>query len=140
MVKKKFKSTVLCVAFHPTNGQLLATGSSDFKCRVYSTTCEVDASANAGDFGTPLEFGEPYVELTALGWVNAVAWSPSGRTLCFAGHDSSIHMATFVGGNVTEQVIRFRDLPLCSLTFLSDRAVVGSGYDFNPLIFAQGGE
>ena len=29
----KHKSTVLCCAFHPTNGQLLATGSSDFKCR-----------------------------------------------------------------------------------------------------------
>ena len=32
----KHKSTVLCCAFHPSNGQLLATGSADFKCRSYS--------------------------------------------------------------------------------------------------------
>lgn len=32
---KGFKSTVLCVAWHPNNC-ILATGSSDFKCRVFS--------------------------------------------------------------------------------------------------------
>jgi len=26
---------VLCCEFHPTNSQLLATGSSDFRCRIY---------------------------------------------------------------------------------------------------------
>lgn len=87
MVKKKFKSTVLCCAFHPTNGQLLATGAADFKCRVYSTfAADVDGTnVDPGPFGTPLEFGEPYVELSALGWVNSVAWSPSGAILAYAG-------------------------------------------------------
>jgi actin related protein 2/3 complex subunit 1A/1B len=85
-LKKKFKSTVLCCAFHPHNGQLLATGSSDFKCRVFSTfDSVVDAAPNAGHFGKPLEFGEAYCELSAHGWVTAVAWAPSGDKLCFAG-------------------------------------------------------
>lgn len=86
---KKAKSTVLCCAFHPTNGQLLATGSSDFKCRVFSTYCsEVDGSEDAGLFGAPVKFGETYAEYSVLGWVNAVAWSPSGHMLAFAGNAS----------------------------------------------------
>jgi WD40 repeat protein len=86
MVKKKFKSTVLCCAFHPQNGQLLATGAADFKCRIYSTfDSSVDGPPNAGPFTNPLEFGEAYCELSAGGWVTAVAWSPSGNTLAFAG-------------------------------------------------------
>ncbi len=89
MIKKKFKSTVLCVDFHPTNGQLLATGCADFKCRVYSTfASDVDGNeVNPGpfaNFGGPVEFGETYVELSAAGWVHAVAWSPSGNILAYA--------------------------------------------------------
>lgn len=139
-VKKKFKSTVLCCAFHPHNGQLLATGSSDFKCRIYSTfDSSVDAAPDAGFFGKPLEFGEAYTELNAHGWITAVAWSPSGNSLCFAGHDSSLHIASFnehtAGGVIPHQVIRFRELPLTCLTFVSEKAVVGAGHDFNPLVF-----
>lgn len=140
-LKKKFKSTVLCCAFHPHNGQLLATGSADFKARVFSTfDSSVDSAPDAGVFGSPLEFGEAYCELNALGWVNAVAWSPSGTSLCFAGHDSSLHIATFgasvAGGVTAHQVIRFRDLPLTCVSFLSERSVVGAGHDYNPLVFA----
>ena len=87
MIKKKFKSTVLCCAFHPSNGQIIATGSCDFKCRIYSTYIpEVDvSSANSLPFDKHVEFGEVYLELTALGWINAVAWSPTGSILAFAG-------------------------------------------------------
>jgi actin related protein 2/3 complex, subunit 1A/1B len=86
MVKKKFKSTVLCCAFHPHNGQLLATGSADFKCRVFSTfDSTVDATPSQGHFEKPLEFGEAYCEMTSSGWITGVAWSPSGDSLCYAG-------------------------------------------------------
>ena len=86
MVKKKFKSTVLCCAFHPQNGQLLATGSADFKCRVFSTfDSTVDAAPSQGSFERPLEFGEAYCEFSSQGWVTGVAWSPSGDTLCYTG-------------------------------------------------------
>lgn len=141
MIKKKFKSTVLCCAFHPKNGQLLACGSSDFKCRVYSTfTADVDGTdVNAGPFGNPLEFGEAYCELNSLGWVNAVAWSPSGSTLAYAGHDSSIHFATFVSEQApVVRTIRYKDLPLMKLMFLGENSIIGGGHDFNPLLFTSG--
>jgi actin related protein 2/3 complex subunit 1A/1B len=88
MIKKKFKSTVLCCSFHPSNGQLLATGCADFKMRVFSTfTTDVDGTyVNPGPFASthgPLEFGEAYIELSAAGWVHSVAWSPSGNTIAY---------------------------------------------------------
>lgn len=147
MVKKKFKSTVLCCAFHPTNGQLLATGCADFKCRVYSTfATDVDGTnVDPGPFAAstgPVEFGETYLELSALGWIHAVAWSPSGNALAYAGHDSSLHVAdlTTLQGAGSEPVvhsIRLEQLPLCSLLFLSEGAVVGAGHDFNPTLYTR---
>ena len=84
--KKHFKSTVLCVAFHPQNSQILACGSSDFKCNVFSVfSSDVDAAPDGGPFGAPVEFGDSYADFTSFGWVNAVAWSPSGSVLAFAG-------------------------------------------------------
>ena len=148
MVKKKFKSTVLCCAFHPSNGQLLATGCADFKCRVFSTfATDVDGTAvNPGPFSTgvgPMEFGEAYTELSALGWVHAVAWSPSGDVLAYTGHDSSVHFAdlTTTRADVEPVVrtVRLSQLPLCSLLFIGEHALVGAGHDFNPTLFTYSG-
>lgn len=149
MVKKKFKSTVLCCAFHPSNGQLLATGCADFKCRVYSTfATDVDGTnVDAGPFSAgvgPQEFGEAYCELTALGWVHAVAWSPSGNSLAYAGHDSSLHVADLTtvraGTDPVVRSVRLTQLPLNTLLFLSETALVGSGHDFNPAVFTRSGD
>lgn len=143
MVKKKFKSTVLCCAFHPTNGQLLATGSADFKCRIYSTfTTDVDGdNVDAGPFNNttgPMEFGEAYIELNAHGWVHAVAWSPSGNVIAYATHDSSLHFARLdQSAEPVVQTVRLNGLPLLALRFIGEKALVGAGHDFNPAIYTQ---
>jgi hypothetical protein len=55
-------------------------------------------------------------------------------------HDSTIHFVTFTGGGkYNQQVLKLRDLPLTAVTFISERAVVASGHDFNPMIFASNG-
>ncbi len=60
--------------------------------------------------------------------------------LHFSGHDSSITIATFSsGGQSVQQCIRFRDLPLTCLTFVSERAIIGAGHDLNPMIFTSSG-
>ena len=46
---KKHKSTVLCIAWHPSS-QILATGSSDHKCRVFSAFIDIDDD-NSGEVG-----------------------------------------------------------------------------------------
>jgi len=137
MIKKKFKSTVLCCAFHPSNGQLLATGCADFKCRVFSTfIADVDGSnVNAGSFGAPQEFGEAYCELSSLGWVHAVAWSPSGNALAYAGHDSTIHIATSLSATPVVRSVRLQALPMTSLLFVSESVLAAAGHDFTPQLF-----
>jgi len=144
-IRKKIKSTVLCCAFHPTNGQILATGGCDFKCRIFSTfTSDVDVNGvNCAPFSSPQEFGEVYAEYACMGWVNAVAWTPSGNTLCFAGHDSAIHFVNFAHGPEhaanSVQCIRFAALPLTSLIFVSESHLFAGGYDFNPIVFSFDG-
>lgn len=143
MIKKKLKSTVMCVAFHPRNGQLLATGCADFKCRIFSTySADVDgedaSDVNAGPFGKPVKFGEVYTELSTTAWINALAWSPSGNTLAYASHDSAIHFATFPhGSDPMVQSIRFSDMPLRSLIFVAEGAIIAGGHDFNPRLYTK---
>ncbi|RLN92537.1 hypothetical protein BBJ28_00009074 [Nothophytophthora sp. Chile5] len=82
--------------WHP-NSQLLVTGSTDLKCRVFSAHVnDVDGPPDAGPFEALPPFGEPVAEFdNASAWVNAVAWSPKGDRLAFAGQGSSIHIVHF---------------------------------------------
>jgi hypothetical protein len=43
------------------------------------------------------------------------------------------------GGKFNQQVLKLRDLPLTAITFVSERGVVASGHDFNPMLFATNG-
>eukprot|EP00614_Pseudopedinella_elastica_P005255 CAMPEP_0172599974 /NCGR_PEP_ID=MMETSP1068-20121228/20103_1 /TAXON_ID=35684 /ORGANISM="Pseudopedinella elastica, Strain CCMP716" /LENGTH=428 /DNA_ID=CAMNT_0013400409 /DNA_START=210 /DNA_END=1496 /DNA_ORIENTATION=- len=160
---KKHKSAVLCVAWHP-NSQFLATGSTDFKCRVFSAYIsgpegKPDPAQPADLLGKVEPFGECYHEFPsnsaansgAVGWVTAVAWAPSGSVLAFAAHDSSLGVVTFppasqgVGGEGSrlganppvEQLIRFGELPLNSLAFVSEVGLVGAGHGCAPVAFAR---
>lgn len=132
IIKKKFKSSVTCVAFHPTNSQLLATGSTDFKCRVYSTHhADIDGTEAF------LEFGEPVVEYTSAGWITSVAWSPSGQVLSFTAHDSSISFIDMESDDPVPQTLRLSFLPMNDLIFLSETVVIAAGHDFIPMLLGR---
>jgi len=139
---KKHKSTILSLDWHPTS-PLLATGSSDFKCRVFSAFIKnVDskesAKANPWDSGDgKMGFGDVLQEWTCSGWVHCVRWSPSGSTLAFAGHDSSASFVTVRGANSTLQTIKLSSLPFRSLLFLSDSACAAAGFELNPQVFVS---
>jgi actin related protein 2/3 complex subunit 1A/1B len=136
---KKHKSTVTSVAWHP-NSQVLATGSTDFKCKVWSARIEeCDDSPDAGVFGASRPFSEVYYEFSSQGWIHDVAWSPNGNVLAFVGHDSSAHFVTFGGSDPVQQSIRFSDMPLQTIAFISDSALVGGGHDNNPFLFSSDG-
>ena len=51
MIKKKPKSTVTCLAWHPNN-QLLAVGSCDYRVRIYTAAIKA-----VGDQPQPSKWG-----------------------------------------------------------------------------------
>jgi actin related protein 2/3 complex subunit 1A/1B len=58
--------------------------------------------------------------------------------LCYASHDSCIHFASgFDQGSPVVQTVKFGELPLCSLLFVAEKAVVGGGHEFNPAMYTN---
>ncbi|VAI63093.1 unnamed protein product [Triticum turgidum subsp. durum] len=45
-------------------------------------------------------------------WAFGVRWSPSGKTLAYAGHSSMIYFVDDVEGSPAAQNLALRDLPL----------------------------
>ena len=136
---KKHKSTIVDIAWHP-NSQLLATACCDFKCRVFSAYMDIDTPVDSifGDLGATA-FGDLLAEFdSSNGWVESVAWSPSGNRLAFAGHDSTVSVVQFNSTPdvpPTTQVIKLRNLPETSLMFATEDIIVAGGHSFNPSVF-----
>ncbi|XP_023553744.1 actin-related protein 2/3 complex subunit 1B-like isoform X1 [Cucurbita pepo subsp. pepo] len=137
LIRKRHDSSVTNVAWHPNN-LLLATTSTDGKCRIFSTFIKgVDTKdSRAGKFSDS-KFGELIVQLDlSFSWAFGVKWSPSGNTLAYAGHNSMIYFVDEVGPSPLAQSVAFRDLPLRDILFVSERMVIGTGFDCNPMAFA----
>ncbi|KAL2916676.1 ARP2/3 actin-organizing complex subunit Sop2 [Polyrhizophydium stewartii] len=136
-IKKPIRSTVLSVDWHPEN-ILLVAGSSDMKARVFSAWIKgIDAKASNPVWGEKLPFGTVCGEFSAGGWVHGVAFSPSGNTIAFTAHDSTITIAN--GPSVPPQVIVAPNLPFVTLFFASEHAIVAAGHDCAPYLIANRG-
>jgi len=136
---KKHKSTVLQVDWHPNNS-LIVTASTDFKVRIFNAYLKgVDKAAPQG-LGASVAFGEPVLELdNPNGWVHASKWSPSGNTIAFAAHDSTIHFADVASGNASVQTLKWGDLPFADLIFVSEDKVIAAGHDNTPVLYSKAG-
>ncbi|KAA8525018.1 hypothetical protein F0562_011344 [Nyssa sinensis] len=137
LIRKRHDSSVTSVAWHPNN-ILLATTSTDGKCRVFSTFIKgVDTRDSGTGPGSDSKFGEQIVQLDlSFCWAFGVKWSPSGSTLAYVGHNSMIYFVDEVGPSPSAQNVAFRDLPLRDVLFVSERMVIGVGFDCNPMVFA----
>lgn len=137
IIRKKHTSTVTSVSWHPNN-VLLATTSTDGKCRVFSAYLKgVDSrgDANNTSFGE-MKFGEQLFEVSdVFGWTFGVKWSPTGSTFGYVGHDSTICFVKVSGRSTASQVITLQGLPLRDVLFLSENKLVAGGFDCNPLLF-----
>lgn len=137
---KKHKSTVLSIAWSPCS-KFLVTGSTDFKCRIFSAfIADVDDPVErswpkADSFGTPLaEFDQ------AKAWVQGVAWSPDGSTVVFNGHGSTTHFVELDDSNPKDsevQTVYSKDLPHLTADFMSDNSLVCCGFDMNPHLYEK---
>ena len=135
-----FKSSVVALDWHPNN-ELLATGCCDFYCRVFSAYNDgLDVGADTGALGMERQpFGNIVYQAKASGWVETVAWSPSGNVLAFGAHDSSVGVTDFSTGTPIEHHISLTTLPLLVSAFLADDTLVAAGYDFNPCLLTGSG-
>ncbi|KAF4983264.1 hypothetical protein FZEAL_1302 [Fusarium zealandicum] len=143
-LKKPIRSTITSVAWHP-NSVLLAAGSTDAHARVFSSFIKgMDARPAPGVWGERLPFNTVCGEFlnNSAGWVHSVAFSPSGESLAFAAHDSSI---TVVYPSGPEQppravvTVSTQQLPFKSLIWTSEDEIIAAGYDCEAFRF-QGGE
>jgi len=138
---KKHRSSVLKVDWHPNNA-LLATASSDFKCRIFAATIKgVDKGTPNTPWGSKLTFGEMYAEFdTCMGWVQSVRWSPSGAKLAFCGHDSTLCVAEINSAQPEVDVVKFGDLPFRDILWISEDSIVGGGHECNPTLLQGKGK
>jgi len=135
MIKKNkpHTSTVLSVDWHPKDNLWLASGACDFHARTFSTWIKgVDGKDQKSDFA--LQKGD----WETKGWVHDIKFSPSGNSVAFVGHDSTLYVSD--SNSTTEMTsIPTPYLPFKKLLWLSENAIVCAGHDFTPVLFSKDG-
>uniref|UniRef100_A0AAZ3Q5P5 Actin-related protein 2/3 complex subunit n=1 Tax=Oncorhynchus tshawytscha TaxID=74940 RepID=A0AAZ3Q5P5_ONCTS len=130
-IKKPIRSTVLSLDWHPNN-VLLAAGSCDFKCRVFSAYIkEVEEKPGPTVWGSKMPFGEG----AGGGWVHGVCFSHSGNRLAWTSHDSTVAIAE--GGKTS--TLSSETLPLLCVSFITENSLVAAGHDCYPVLFVYDG-
>lgn len=132
---KKHRSTVLSLDWC-VNNKFIVTGSSDMRCRVFSAYMAGIDPAEDDGFGevwpNQHEFGEVLAEFDARSWVHSVSWSPGGFRLAYSAHGSTLHFVQLLAGSEpVSQTILLNGLPYSDVKFVSDNALVASGFDMN---------
>ncbi len=116
-IKKPIRSTVTSLDWHPNN-YLIGVGSSDFKCRVFSTYVkDIEEKPKETVWGKKMPFGNLMAEYSngGGGWVHGVSFSPSGNKLAWVAHDSSVSVVNKTDG--TERYIYYTVHTIdCTLT------------------------
>lgn len=133
-------SSVTCLAPHPVNDTLLATGSTDCTVKVISTfNKSIDGAANR-----LAKLGTEMATFNAGAWVNAISWSESGTSIAIAAHDSRV--VVYCGDNPVafeswaSLEVRLSMLPLRSVEMFSETAIVAAGHDFYPVLLERKGD
>uniref|UniRef100_A0A2R8PAZ5 Actin-related protein 2/3 complex subunit n=1 Tax=Callithrix jacchus TaxID=9483 RepID=A0A2R8PAZ5_CALJA len=127
--EKPIRSTVLSLAWHPNN-VLLAAGSCDFKCRIFSAYIkEVEERPAPTPWGSKMPFGELMFESSSSrGWVHGICFSASGSRVAWVRlADAERKMAVATLASET--------LLLLALTFITDNSLVAAGHDCFPVLF-----
>uniref|UniRef100_A0A8C6L4Z9 Actin-related protein 2/3 complex subunit n=1 Tax=Nothobranchius furzeri TaxID=105023 RepID=A0A8C6L4Z9_NOTFU len=150
-IKKPIRSTILSLDWHPNN-ILLAAGSCDFKCRVFSAYIkEVEEKPGPTPWGSKMSvFMAIFMRSVLLlqlnvtclcaivsgggGWVHSVSFSASGNRLAWVSHDSTV---TVVDSSKTASPSQLKTefLPLLSVIFVSENSLVAAGHDCCPMLF-----
>eukprot|EP00070_Physeter_catodon_P016067 XP_023974482.1 actin-related protein 2/3 complex subunit 1B isoform X2 [Physeter catodon] len=134
-IKKPIRSTILSLDWHPNN-VLLAAGSCDFKCRIFSAYIkEVEERPAPTPWGSKMPFGELMFESSSsCGWVHGVCFSASGSRVAWVSHDSTVCLAD-ADKKMAVATLASETLPLLALTFITENSLVAAGHDCFPVLF-----
>ena len=123
--------------WHPNN-VLLAAGSCDFKCRVFSTYIkEVDEKPASTPWGSKMPFGQlmsAFGGSDTGGWVHGVSFSASRSLLAWVSHNSTVSIAD-ASKSMQVSTLKTEFLPLLIVSFDSENSVVAAGHDCCPMLF-----
>ena len=134
-IKKPIRSTVLSLDWHPNN-VLLAAGSCDFKCRIFSAYIkEVEERPAPTPWGSKMPFGELMFESSSsCGWVHGVCFSASGSRVAWVSHDSTVCLVD-ADKKMAVATLASETLPLLAVTFITENSLVAAGHDCFPVLF-----
>ncbi|KAF1591340.1 UNVERIFIED_CONTAM: Actin-related protein 2/3 complex subunit 1B, partial [Eudyptes robustus] len=134
-IKKPIRSTVLSLDWHPNN-VLLAAGSCDFKCRIFSAYIkEVEERPSPTPWGSKMPFGELMFESSSsCGWVHSICFSASGARVAWVSHDSTLCLAD-ANKKMAVASLCTETLPLLAVTFITENSLVAAGHDCYPMLF-----
>ncbi|XP_076000186.1 actin-related protein 2/3 complex subunit 1A-A isoform X1 [Genypterus blacodes] len=138
-IKKLIRSTVLSLAWHPNN-ILLAVGSADLHCRVFSAYIkDIEDKPGPTAWGAKMPFGEVLLEHKDCGgWVHSISFSCSGDQLAWVAHNSSIAVADATQGKEVTQLTTDH-LPLLSVLYVSPTEIVAAGHNCCPYQYSYKG-
>uniref|UniRef100_A0ABK0M5J3 Actin-related protein 2/3 complex subunit n=1 Tax=Rattus norvegicus TaxID=10116 RepID=A0ABK0M5J3_RAT len=134
-IKKPIRSTVLSLDWHPNN-VLLAAGSCDFKCRIFSAYIkEVEERPAPTPWGSKMPFGELMFESSSsCGWVHGVCFSAGGSRVAWVSHDSTVCLVD-AEKKMAVATLASETLPLLAITFITENSLVAAGHDCFPVLF-----
>ncbi|KAL7713354.1 Actin-related protein 2/3 complex subunit [Entamoeba marina] len=122
----------------------VAAASTDFRARIFNAFSKgLDQKGATSPF-TTLDISSPKCRLGSFlyeaevpGWVQSVAYTPSGYTCVFVSHDSSISFIEANNGEPYVQTIKTKFLPFLDVLCLTDNKVVAVGHNFSPCLFER---
>jgi actin related protein 2/3 complex subunit 1A/1B len=141
---KKHSSTVLCLAWHPSN-MILATGCADGFVRLFATVIKgADTRAEKDAiFGSGGKWADQLSNFEVKrGWIHSIQFSPSGNQLAFTAHDSTVGILNYPGpsslvGDAQTLTIPTPNLPYLAMMWAAEDKIVLGGYDCCPMLLAM---
>lgn len=130
-------ASATAVAYHPSNTSQLAVGTVCGSLHIVETWLRkaLDPEVPKVALGTP-------VVTTSAGAggaaIHAIAWSPSGRTVAFVAHNSTLSFVDTATNTTTRLLLS--SLPLRTVAFVDENTVVAAGYDAAPRAFTRVGD
>merc|ERR1712166_398514 len=77
-----------------------------------------------------------------MGWINCLAFSPSGGLIAAAVHDATVKFVQLGANGIpsgAESMLKLKGLPLNSMEFMDEATLIAGGHDMVPFKLAAVG-